>query len=165
MYLARQLTESSLNAIGEAFGGRDHGTVIHACRLVRDRMDATGVHLCLDVHGDEELPYNFIAGPDGVSSVTDARRELQAEFEREFIHANPDFQSEHGYPSPPPGKANMTMATNWIADAFGALSMTLEMPFKDNANAPDAEFGWSPPRCRHLGEGSLTALLRIIDKL
>jgi len=38
MYLARQLTASSLNTIGEAFGGRDHGTVLHACRLVRDRM-------------------------------------------------------------------------------------------------------------------------------
>jgi chromosomal replication initiator protein len=39
MYLARQMTESSLNTIGEAFGGRDHGTVLHACRLVRDRME------------------------------------------------------------------------------------------------------------------------------
>ena len=39
MYLARQMTESSLNTIGEAFGGRDHGTVLHACRLVKDRME------------------------------------------------------------------------------------------------------------------------------
>ncbi len=39
MYLARQLTESSLNVIGEAFGGRDHGTVLLACRLVKDRME------------------------------------------------------------------------------------------------------------------------------
>jgi chromosomal replication initiator protein len=39
MFLARQLTESSLNNIGEAFGGRDHGTVLHACRLVKDRME------------------------------------------------------------------------------------------------------------------------------
>ena len=38
MYLARQMTGSSLNTIGEAFGGRDHGTVLHAWRLVRDRM-------------------------------------------------------------------------------------------------------------------------------
>ncbi|MCX6903880.1 MAG: chromosomal replication initiator protein DnaA [Verrucomicrobia bacterium] len=39
MFLSRQLTEKSLNTIGEAFGGRDHGTVLHACRLVKDRME------------------------------------------------------------------------------------------------------------------------------
>jgi chromosomal replication initiator protein len=39
MSLTRQLTELSLNAIGEAFGGRDHGTVMHACQVVKDRMD------------------------------------------------------------------------------------------------------------------------------
>ncbi len=42
MYLSRQLTESSLNTIGEAFGGRDHGTVLHACRAVKDRMETDG---------------------------------------------------------------------------------------------------------------------------
>jgi chromosomal replication initiator protein len=39
MYLAREMTGSSLSVIGEAFGGRDHGTVMHACRLVKDRME------------------------------------------------------------------------------------------------------------------------------
>jgi chromosomal replication initiator protein len=39
MCLSRQMTECSLNTIGEAFGGRDHGTVLHACRLVKDRME------------------------------------------------------------------------------------------------------------------------------
>ncbi len=38
MYLARELTKMSLVEIGEAFGGRDHGTVLHAYRLVRERM-------------------------------------------------------------------------------------------------------------------------------
>src|SRR5438309_8533040 len=38
MYLARELTKSSLNAICDAFGGRDHGTVLHACKLVKKRM-------------------------------------------------------------------------------------------------------------------------------
>jgi chromosomal replication initiator protein len=42
MYLARQMTPHSLNSIGEAFGGRDHGTVLHACRLVKDRMEIDG---------------------------------------------------------------------------------------------------------------------------
>src|SRR6478736_1375019 len=38
MYLARELTKASLNEIGESFGGRDHGTVLHACKLVKKRM-------------------------------------------------------------------------------------------------------------------------------
>jgi chromosomal replication initiator protein len=38
MYLSRQLTSNSLAEIGQKFGGRDHGTVIHACRLVESRM-------------------------------------------------------------------------------------------------------------------------------
>ena len=39
MFLSRQMTEGSLSSIGEAFGGRDHGTVLHACRVVKDRME------------------------------------------------------------------------------------------------------------------------------
>ncbi len=38
MYLSRSLTKGSLMEIGEAFGGRDHGTVIHACKKVKARM-------------------------------------------------------------------------------------------------------------------------------
>ena len=39
MCLARKLTDCSLSIIGEAFGGRDHGTVLHACRVIKDRME------------------------------------------------------------------------------------------------------------------------------
>ena len=38
MYLSRRLTPASLNEIGEAFGGRDHGTVLHANRTIEERM-------------------------------------------------------------------------------------------------------------------------------
>jgi len=38
MYLSRTLTDRSLVDIGETFGGRDHGTVMHACRLIETRM-------------------------------------------------------------------------------------------------------------------------------
>ena len=38
MFLARSLTAASLNEIGEAFGGKDHGTVLHAYRLIERRM-------------------------------------------------------------------------------------------------------------------------------
>jgi chromosomal replication initiator protein len=39
MYLARTLTKHSLQEIGDLFGGRDHGTVIHACRAVENMME------------------------------------------------------------------------------------------------------------------------------
>jgi chromosomal replication initiator protein len=42
MALAKELTEHSLPEIGDAFGGRDHTTVLHACRVVRDLLQTDG---------------------------------------------------------------------------------------------------------------------------
>ncbi len=39
IHLARSLTDASLHAIGDAFGGRNHATVLHACKRVNERMD------------------------------------------------------------------------------------------------------------------------------
>jgi chromosomal replication initiator protein len=38
IYLARDLTDASLNVIGDAFGGRNHATVLHACKRVTERV-------------------------------------------------------------------------------------------------------------------------------
>jgi chromosomal replication initiator protein len=38
MYLARQLTDLSLGQIGHYFGGRDHSTVLHACRKIKGAL-------------------------------------------------------------------------------------------------------------------------------
>ena len=39
IHLTRSMTDASLQAIGDAFGGRNHATVLHACRRVTERMD------------------------------------------------------------------------------------------------------------------------------
>jgi murein tripeptide amidase MpaA len=132
---------------------------------VREKMERTGVDFCLDVHGDEALPYNFIAGPDGVTSVTPKIWSLQDEYEHLLMRASPDFQTEHGYEPCAPGSANMTMCTTFLADRFGCLSMTLEQPFKDTAGSPHEELGWSPERCRKLGRANLDALYGVLDRL
>jgi chromosomal replication initiator protein len=38
MHLARQLTKSPYKEIGDAFGGKDHGTIIHACKTIAQKM-------------------------------------------------------------------------------------------------------------------------------
>jgi chromosomal replication initiator protein len=38
IYLSRELTMTPLQAIGNAFGGRNHATVLHACKRVSDRL-------------------------------------------------------------------------------------------------------------------------------
>ncbi len=133
--------------------------------LVRQQMDASGLHFCLDVHGDEALPYNFIAGSDGVANLADNIRQARHSYEAAFVRANPDFQTQYGYPKAQPGQGDLRKATNQLAHRFGALAMTLEMPFKDNANAPDEHHGWSPGRCRQLGKSSLDALAAVIDQI
>ena len=129
--------------------------VFHVLAAMRE----TGVFVALDVHGDEALPYNFIAGSEGVSgfSETDDAR-LQA-YKAALVKSSPDFQTKFGYPRNAPGKANLAIAGNAIYAAFGCLAMTLEMPFKDNADLPDAVSGWSPERCRHLGRANVDAML------
>ena len=134
-------------------------------KLVRDRMDATGVDFCLDVHGDEELPYNFVSGAEGIPGWTERLAALQDRFCAALERANPDFQRVHGYPLDEPGQANMSMCTSQVAQRFDCLAMTLEQPFKDTADTPEPLHGWSPGRAMALGASCLDALTAVIDEL
>lgn len=133
--------------------------------LIRQRMEEVGVDFLLDVHGDEELPYNFVIEPHGIPSLSDKQKELAAGFKAALLAASPDFQTAHGYPVPPAGKADMRLCNTWVAERFGCLALTFEQPFKDTADTPDLVYGWSPERARILGRANLDALLAISDRL
>ena len=132
---------------------------------IRAAMAETGVDFCLDVHGDEAIPYNFLAGTAGIPSLAARQTALHQAYAEALRRANPDFQIGHGYPDNKPGKANLTMCSNYIAETHGCLAMTLEMPFKDNLLAPDPVAGWSPERSRKLGAASLDALWAVVEEL
>ena len=132
---------------------------------VRDLMDETGVDVALDVHGDEAIAANFIAGFEGIPSWTQAHGEKFYEFGRRLAAATPDFQTEKGYPKSKPGTANLSMSTNQLAERFGAVSITLEMPFKDHDPNPDAEFGWNGARSKALAVSCLEVLAGMIGEL
>lgn len=132
---------------------------------VRNAMDETGVVFAMDVHGDEAIPANFLAGYEGIPAWTDPHGEKFYEYGRRLAAATPDFQLELGYVKSAPGQANLSMSTNQLAERFGAVSMTLEMPFKDHDANPDPEFGWSPERSKKLAHSCLDTLAGMIDEL
>ena len=131
---------------------------------IRDAMDATGVDFAIDVHGDEAIPAVFFAGFEGIPSWTDEQGERFYRYQAVLARRTPDFQTTLGYPKAARGKANLTMSTNQLAERFGACAMTLEMPFKDNRDHPDAAQGWSPERSKLLGRECLAALAEWLDE-
>ena len=132
---------------------------------VRDEMERTGVDFAMDVHGDEAIAANFLAGFEGIPSLARKQQDLFNRFSDELVRLSPDFQTEKGYEIPAPGQANLSMSTAQLAERFGAISMTLEMPFKDNDDLPDPDQGWSPERSRLLARSCLDALHAIMGDL
>jgi murein tripeptide amidase MpaA len=125
---------------------------------VRDAIHATGCAAFFDIHGDEDLPYVFIAGGEMLPGFDDRRAAEQTAFAADFRAASPDFQSRHGYAASKYKEDVLKLASKYVGYTFGCLSLTLEMPFKDNANAPDERHGWSAARSARLGADMLGPL-------
>jgi len=130
--------------------------------LVKQKMHEVGVDLCLDVHGDEGLPYVFVAGSESLPNFTAEQAAQQKRFSDDFKIASPDFQDVHGYGQTPYTEETLTMGSPHITHAFGCLSLTLELPFKDNANDPDPQVGWDGARSARLGAAVLQPVLNAI---
>ena len=125
---------------------------------VLEKIKQTGLDFGLDVNGDEALPYNFIAGTEGIPGWDPARQQQLDLFKTTLANVNPDFQFEQGYPVNRAGSANMSYCSSSLAQRFEALVMTLEMPFKDASGTVDDIQGWSPERCGRLAHSCLDTL-------
>ena len=133
--------------------------------LVRQKMKQIGVDFCLDAHGDEGVPYNFLLGSEGIVGFSPRLEALQNVFKTAWVATCPDFQVKVAYGSAHPTRANPTLATNWVAQNFDCLAFTLEMPFKDNADLPDEVVGWNGERSKKLGASALLPLLAVLPRL
>ena len=129
---------------------------------VRNAMDESGVDWAMDVHGDEAIPAVFFAGFEGIPSLKPDQMDKYKRFQAALAAATPDFQVDLGYVESAPGQANLSMSTTQLAERYGAVSMTLEMPFKDNRDLPDPVQGWSPERSKLLAHACLSTLDQIL---
>ena len=130
-----------------------------------EQMSQYGVDLFLDIHGDEEIPYVFTAGCEGNPGYTQRLATLEERFRTHLSALTKDFQTTHGYTRDEPGQANMTLACNSVGQRFDCLSLTLEMPFKDNNDAPDPQTGWDGKRSKQLAKDVLTTLSTMVREL
>jgi len=133
--------------------------------LVREKMLATGVDMHLDIHGDEALPFNFVAGCEGVPSYNEHIQLLENQFKDILLAITPEFQDDEGYDKDAPGQANLTVGSNWVGEQFKCIAYTVEMPFKDNNLLPDHSVGWSDERSSIFGRDFLTAIYHVVDDL
>jgi murein tripeptide amidase MpaA len=129
---------------------------------VLSEMDETGVDCFLDIHGDEELPFNFLSGAEKTKNWGPRLQALHGAFLGAYVRANNDMQKEVGY-EPPADESEVVSnaASSAIANRFNCLSATLEMPFKDCLTNPDPERGWNVNRSRMLGASVLEALVYV----
>jgi murein tripeptide amidase MpaA len=133
--------------------------------FVKEQMEKYGVDMFLDVHGDEEIPYVFTAACEGNPGYTDKQKALEADFRARLSGLTQDFQTRYGYPKAAPGQANMNLACNSVGERYKCLALTLEMPFKDNDDAPDVVTGWSGKRSMQLARDVLTILGQMVSVL
>lgn len=133
--------------------------------FAQQQMTKHGVDLFLDIHGDEEIPYVFTAGCEGNPGFNSRIDALEKAFRSHLGSLTREFQSVHGYARDLPGEANMTLACNSVGQTFDCLSLTLEMPFKDNDDLPDALTGWSGERSKRLARDVLSTVAHMATTL
>lgn len=132
--------------------------------LVRNKIHEVGCDLFLDIHGDEGLPHVFVAGCEMLEGFSAQQAAEQQVFIDSFKLASPDFQTEHGYEPSKYKEDMLQLASKYIGHTFKCISLTLEMPFKDNANLPDVAVGWNGARSARLGAAMLQPILRAVAK-
>ena len=147
-------------------GSEENGDFYEAPTLERSpevyhvlkKMDETGVDAFLDIHGDEELPFNFLAGSEGCPNWSKRLETLHGAFLAKYSKTNSDMQSAVAYDPDEIGHAMLNVCSNQIAARFDCLAATLEMPFKDCMSNPDVGRGWNGARSAMLGSSVLEAL-------
>jgi murein tripeptide amidase MpaA len=130
--------------------------------LVRNKIHETGCDFFLDIHGDEGLPYVFIAGCEMLEGFSERQAQEQQTFIKGLKLASPDFQDRFGYGATKYRADMLKLASKYIGHTFKCLSLTLEMPFKDNAHLPCPAVGWNGARSAQLGRAMLQPILHAI---
>ena len=100
---------------------------------VRNAMDDTGVDFAMDVHGDEAIPANFLAGFEGIPSITERQQKLFTCSARRSSGCRPISSASQGYEIPAPGAGEHV-------DVHDTARRALRLRVDDTGNAVQGQF-------------------------
>jgi murein tripeptide amidase MpaA len=130
----------------------------------KQAMKEYGVDLFIDVHGDEEIPHNFIIGGNTNSHLMSQTKNFKAQ----LVALNSDFQTAVVYTtfnklnnnccSSNCGKKDLTKANYYVEEVHECLSLVLEMPFKVNQSKLETNTKNPQIQCMTLGNSVLETI-------
>jgi len=128
------------------------------------KMEETGVDFFMDVHGDEELPCNFLAGEFGLHSWGDKKTYIYQKYVQLAVEkTKPYFQTTYNYGNQLQGKGIKALGGATVSEKFDCCGTTLEMPYKNLQYPVQAE--WNHFDCKELGKRFIDVMDSTCDLL
>lgn len=129
-------------------------------------LEAGGVDMLLDIHGDETIPYVFAFGAEGVPRYWGGSPAWKiASAARSRPESIRTSSASRATSAIRPERPISRLANMYVAERFDCLSLGLELPFKDDLLRPDEVTGWSPDRSRGFGRSLVLAVLEVVGEL
>ncbi|MBL8696767.1 MAG: hypothetical protein JNK67_00255 [Alphaproteobacteria bacterium] len=136
-----------------------------AVHVVRAAMDASSVDFSLDVHGDEELPYTFIANVDHVVPIPPEIDAVRAIFKDGMQREDPDSRPNGGYFRPHTKAEPLSFCSPRVMKRYGAPALTIELPYKRVQRADGSRVEYGPEGCARNGRAAAIALHGTLDAI
>lgn len=136
-----------------------------AVHVVRERMDRTGIDFALDVHGDEELPYTFIANVDHVVPIAPRIDAVRSVFKAALERGDPLSRPNGGYVRPHTKAEPLSFCSPRIMTRYGAPALTVELPYKRVLRPDGSRVEYGPEGCVGNGRAALAALAASLDAI
>lgn len=159
-YLGNLRTNAAGFDLNRQWNIQDNQTNSPEVYYVRQAMLQTGVAAFFDIHGDETHPHVFPNSHAKGCTFDQPILDLEHEFIRAYRKVSPYLQEKSCYEPDPAGMTNKNIASAFISQRLGCLSLTLEMPSKELENQD-----WTTQDCKEFGAKLLHPLIYILPKL
>lgn len=136
-----------------------------AVKLVLDEMVRTGMDFCIDVHGDEEMPFVFSGKVDQLTKRPEPVVAAYDAFVQKLASWDPAFRTDGGYVRPHTKSNPLSFCSPALSNRFVRPSITLELPFKRLQAKNGMRIEYGAGGCIHTGRSSVKALAECINTL